>query len=369
MYFSDRPKLERQNFFDRDEELDKLVHSLKQGAALTVVKGLRRLGKSSLMLVGLAQSGLPHVLIDCRRLEETAYPSRRALVELLEESVNDFVKEHRGFWPALKEHLKRVKGVGVGELSVTFSWGGEKPISVVGLFDALDKFATGRGIKVVVAIDEAQQLKKVANFNIAKLLAHIYDYKRGIQLLLTGSQVGLLDDLLGVEDPSSPLYGRARSEISLGRFSEEQSRGFLEKGFKQTNLKFDRPVVEYAIEKLDGVVGWLSNFGWQCHLEKKTSKGLVDRLLKEAAKLTLKEFENFLLRRSSAARYRIVMKRVAREPLRWARIKAHLEGEVGTKVYDANLANLLNELVKAGFLEREDDFYKIADPVLMHALS
>lgn len=369
MYFSDRPKVKRENLYNRDEELNKLVHSLKEGSALTVIKGLRRLGKSSLMFIGLSKSGLPHLLIDCRQFEEVTYSSRRALVEALEGSVNNFIKEHGGLWPTLKEYMKKVKGVGVGKFSVTFSWGGERPLSIVGLFDTLNKFAIDRGIGVVVAIDEAQQLKKIANFNVARLLAHIYDYKGGIQLLLTGSQVGLLDDLLGVEDPSSPLYGRARSEISLDRFSAEQSREFLTEGFRQAKIRVDRETIEYAVEKLDGIVGWLSNFGWQCYLEKKASKGLIDRLLREAAGLALKEFENFLLRRPAAVRYRVMMRRVAREPVRWAQIKAHLEGETGTRIHDANLANLLGGLLKAGFLKREDDFYSVADPVLAYALS
>lgn len=369
MFFSDRPKVRREDLYDRDEEFDKLISSLKQGAALTVLKGLRRLGKSSLMLVGLAKSKLPYMLIDCRRLEEAAYSSRRTLVELLEESVNDFIRKQRGIWPTLREYLKKVRGIGIGEFSITFAWGGEKPLSIVGLFDTLNEFAIDRGIKIVVAIDEAQQLRKIANFNMAKLLAHIYDYKEGIQLLLTGSQVGLLDDIIGVDDPSSPLYGRARSEVNLGRFSAAQSRKFLEEGFKQVGIKLDREVIEYAVEKLDGIVGWLSNFGWRCYLEKRSTKEFVDQLLKEAGGLALKEFENFLLRRPAAPRYRSIMKRIAVGPIRWTQIKNYLEDEMGTRIHDANLANLLDELVNAGFLECENNLYSITDPVLRYALS
>ena len=369
MYFGDRPKVRREDFYDRDEELRKLVDSLRKGTALTVIKGLRRLGKSSLMLIGLSSSGSPYMLIDCRQFEEVAYSSRRALIEVLEESVNNFIRAHGGLWSTLKEYLKKVRGVKVGEFSVVFSWTTEKPLSMTGLFDTLNRFAVDRGIKVLIAIDEAQQLKKIANFNFSKLFAHIYDYKGNLQLLLTGSQVGLLDDLLGVEDPSSPLYGRARSEISLGRFSVEQSREFLEKGFGQCKMKVESKTIEHAVEKLDGIVGWLSNFGWQCYLEGRISKDLIDKLMGEAAGLASKEFENFLKKRSATDRYRAIMKRIAREPARWTQIKVHLEGETGVKIYDANLANLLDELLKADFLESENGFYKIADPVLIHALS
>jgi AAA+ ATPase superfamily predicted ATPase len=368
LYFGDRPKVRGEDFYDREDELRKLVDSLRKGSALTVVKGLRRLGKSSLMLIGLSKLGSPHLLIDCRQFEEVAHLPRRALIGALEESVNSFIREHRSLWSALKEHLSRVRGVKVGDFSVTFSWSTQRALSLTGLFDTLNRFAEDRGIKVVVAVDEAQQLRKLANFDFSGLLAHIYDYDGNLQLLLTGSQVGLLDDLLGVDDPSSPLYGRARSEILLGRFSVEQSAEFLREGFKQCRMRVSDETIEYAVEKLDGIVGWLSNFGWQCYLKGEASKGLVDELMKEAAGLALREFENFLKRRPASERYLTIMKRVAREPARWAGIKAHLESESGARIYDANLAGLLGELLKAGFLEVKDGVYEVADPVLRYAL-
>ncbi|TDA32544.1 MAG: ATP-binding protein, partial [Hadesarchaea archaeon] len=73
MYFGDRPKVRTEDFYDREDELRKLVDSLRKGSALTVVKGLRRLGKSSLMLIGLSKLGSPHLLIDCRQFEEGAH--------------------------------------------------------------------------------------------------------------------------------------------------------------------------------------------------------------------------------------------------------------------------------------------------------
>jgi hypothetical protein len=62
-----------------------------------------------------------------------------------------------------------------------------------------------------------------------------------------------------------------------------------------------------------------------------------------------------------AARHRVMMKRVTREPARWAGIKAHLEGETGAGIHDANLTNLLGELLKAGFLRRGGDLYSVAE--------
>ena len=63
------------------------------------------------------------------------------------------------------------------------------------------------------------------------------------------------------------------------------------------------------------------------------------------------------------------MKSAAREPARWAGIRAHLRGETGAGIHGASPADLPGELLKAGFLKREGDLYSVADPVLAYALS
>ncbi len=48
MLFDRRPKLSRNDFYDREEELRLLVRGVESGEGLIVVYGLRRLGKTSL---------------------------------------------------------------------------------------------------------------------------------------------------------------------------------------------------------------------------------------------------------------------------------------------------------------------------------
>lgn len=62
-----------------------------------------------------------------------------------------------------------------------------------------------------------------------------------------------------------------------------------------------------------------------------------------------------------------MMKRVAREPARWAGIRAHLEGETGAGIHDASPANLPGELLRAGTLGRGGDLYSVAERGLPQA--
>nr|WP_240922724.1 ATP-binding protein [Thermococcus sp. Bubb.Bath] len=94
----------------------------------------------------------------------------------------------------------------------------------------------------------------------AGIITHLYDYSE-LRIVVTSSEVGLLHDYLGVNDPNAPLYGRYFHEIKLNRFTPEQSGEVLIKGFKQVGISPPEGIIENAVSKLDGIVGWLGILG------------------------------------------------------------------------------------------------------------
>jgi hypothetical protein len=50
---------------------------------------------------------------------------------------------------------------------------------------------------MIIAFDEGHELKKAAGVDVAKPIAHVYDYCRSITVVLTGSAVGPLYDHVG----------------------------------------------------------------------------------------------------------------------------------------------------------------------------
>ncbi len=67
MIFDITPKQDRKDFFDREEEIEKLKE-LK--TPIILVLGLRRTGKSSLIRISLNELNLPYIYIDLRMFEE-----------------------------------------------------------------------------------------------------------------------------------------------------------------------------------------------------------------------------------------------------------------------------------------------------------
>ena len=73
-------------------------------------------------------------------------------------------------------------------------------------------------------------------------MAYAYDSLRYVNFVLTGSQVGLLYNFLGLNDPNAPLFGRAYMEVKTRRLSPDEAYEFL-KGIVRLMLS---PVMTYS---------------------------------------------------------------------------------------------------------------------------
>lgn len=357
MYFDIRPKTKREDLYDREDELKEFEHSVSSKNPLTVITGIRRLGKTSLMMVGLNELEAPYVLVDFRGVNPN---SRMDVYKRIEGGINEFFRVHREIWRALKDNLKNLSGVSLMGFGISLSWGNTRA-DLLSLFRELEKY------EVVLAFDEVQYLRGPVGSEFAGIIAHLYDYS-DLRIVMTGSEVGLLHDYLGVNDPKAPLYGRYFHEIQLKRFTPEGSRDFLIKGFEQAGVSPPVGIIDEAVAKLDGIVGWLVYFGRKA-IEVGFHEGLVDEVAEEAKALALQEFREFLEKRSPAQkRYTEIMKAVASGKQRWEEIKEHLERVEGKSISDSVLSRLLKGLVDSSFLEKVSEgrnvYYRIPDPVL-----
>ncbi len=357
MYFDPRPKQNKKDLFDREKELSKFEESIQQ-SPLTVITGIRRLGKTSLILVGL--SNKPSVIIDLRGVAQ----SREGLYRRIEFGLNEFFKQHSNIWKKIKEQLNRITGVQAMGFGVSVSWGAKKA-DLVQLLKTLEDF------EVILAFDEVQYLRGPVGKELAEVLAHLYDHSK-LKMVVTGSEVGLLYDFLGIEKPEAPLYGRHFREVKLSRFNKSLSREFLEKGFEQIGLTVEQELISHACDQLGGIIGWLVNFGLRCQ-EKGPSSNIVSEVLEDASKLLRAEFNKFLEKHKPGdKRIREVARAIAKGENTWTRIKAYVEAREKATIQDTPLNRAINALLKASYIEKIVDgrniHYELADPVLAHAL-
>jgi AAA+ ATPase superfamily predicted ATPase len=359
------PKRCRRDFYDFEHELEQL-HRLYLSSRVVAVLGPRRVGKTSLILTFLNEWSVPNVFVDCRRVSLSSYgASFRGFAEELSRALNAFISSHRGVAGKLLEHLRGVRGVEI-DLSMakaSLRWSRRDRVDVVSLLERLNDFAREEGLRVALVLDELQELQPI-NVDFAKLIAYAYDHLANVVVILSGSQVGLLYDMLKVDDPASPLFGRAVAEIRMGRLSRGEAVDLLSRGFAEAGVEVGGDVIEKAVDVLDGVVGWLTYFGWSYSYKVKD----LEEVLNAAAMQEAEEMRRFLAKSRSEKRYRAILKTVAEGKNRWSEIKRSLELLEGIEIDDKNFNELLTRLIKAGFLEKVDEMYKAPDAITARAI-
>jgi len=351
MLFSTEPKHSLNDLFDREEEIKKLRNSLNERMILLL--GLRRIGKSSLVLSTLNSTDANFIFVDVRKVFDDV--SKKVQAEKLYEEM----------YLSLLKLSKRER---VKDILLRFGLSLEYPVKIKfsidetrsninKIFEALNELG-----KAVVVFDEAQYLR-YSTIGLRPLLSHCYDYMRGITLVFTGSEVGLLHDFLGIDDPNSELYGRYYTSIELKPFDRDKSKKFLRRGFDELQVKVDELTLERAVSELDGIIGWLVYFG-KLYLEK--GNDALEEVKSLGAKMVKRELDEAF---SRSPYYVFIMKAIATlGRARWKNVLNYVVAQVGKKVTNATISRDLRNLMKMGFVEKEGNEYRIADPIVKYAV-
>ncbi len=351
MYFTDKPIEDEEDFYDREQELRQLKeYSLKY--SLTLVLGFRRTGKTSLIKVGL--KGLKTIYIDMRKFEDKTTITYSNFLRELEKEIN----RKRGRWRNLMDYLKALKGVKVGELGIEFSLGRERP-NLGDILDALNEWAYNEGEKILLVIDEVQELIKMRGYNLLPVFAYSYDNLRNISFVFAGSRIGMVYRYLKTDEEDSPLFGRFMAKVELKPFNEDQSVDFLNRGFKQYGIEIPEDRLREVARRLGGIPGWLALYGLESINARKDA---LNEVIEKAFKLVSKEFCSFVRERGTK-RYVELIKGLKLTG-RWSELKRYLEIKEGNRITDAEITKLLTNLVDAGFVEKFNDEYRIVDPIL-----
>ncbi len=348
MLFDLRPKQRREDIFDRKKEFGELERSVKT-YPMTLLLGIRRVGKSSILRAYLNEN--PGILIDCRELyAESGHITKEDLIRELQSKGNLLQRILSKFKVSLDLKFLKLK---------------PKEASLREIFRELNEIGEKTG-GFIIAFDEAQYLRFYGSRGGKELLAlfaHAYDSLPNLRIILTGSEVGLLHDFLGIGDYNSPLYGRAAGEVYIEPFEPEVSREFLKEGFREASIDVPEEVIDRAVGTLDGIPGWLVLFGVE-YLGSRDFEKAIGRTLETARGLILGELRE-LERRTS--RYVEILRAIALGYNRWSILRDYLEVK-GVRTPEPRLYELLKNLRKMGWITEKNGTYQLTDPLTKIAL-
>ncbi|AFH42166.1 AAA family ATPase [Fervidicoccus fontis] len=346
MLFDPRPKVNKKDLYDFEKEFEFLKKNI--GEPLLVVSGLRRTGKTSLILSTLNDSDIPYVFFDMRSMPN----SRRDLYHLLSEGLTDFltrISNKEKFYKSLTKMLKLIRGISVDGFEVSLSWGKDRA-SLVEILRALDESCVEHGIKAVIVFDELQRVTGKLSVELANAIAYSYDHLRNLSFIVSGSEMGVLYRFF--DEPNAPLYGRAYLEVKTRRLDKEKSIDFLKRGFEESKIRVNDEELEAAVDKLDGIIGWLTYYGYSRTMQNRD----FESIWREAVTMARQELENFLKNRVSAERYRAVLKFLANGEREWKELKKKMEDLEGRVLSERVLYDILITLRKYSIIDDQNNF-------------
>jgi len=335
MLFDLRPKSSRKDLFNREGELEFLDDAVERGDSLILVLGIRRIGKTSLLKSFL--ENWTGVYIDMRGVLRIA-----DLYERISEGLSFGIRR-------LKRYLESIRGVRVLGLEVEVKWKGRDSISLLGLLEELNRY----GERIVVIFDEVQWIRPPILMEVKSSIAYAYDNLENISIILSGSEIGLLRNFVGVDNSNSPLYGRYFLELMVERFSKDLSIEFLKKGFNELNVNVDGSVIEEAVDLFDGIVGWLVFFGRSYIDEVRNLNKILDIVIQ----LALNEINKL------NKRERLVLKAIAEGAKSWSSVRRYAEEKMGVTIPKSSLTRTIKKLEKLSIVKN----YEFLDPIYERA--
>ena len=347
--FDLNPKESPKELFGREKELEELVHLIKAKRWVAVL-GPRMVGKTSLLKVAGTQ--LEKAKIKVVYVNLWGAKGTNGLLIALARGLND----EKSILQKIKDVAQRIEGVSVGTGGISMSIS-ERPMATV--WDLLEAIGNQAG-NCVIELDEVQELAAISG-RLLKLLANIFNTHPNIVFIFTGSMFGLMKTLLE-PGPSSPLYGRSPAKLYLQPFTKELATKFLKKGFEEHNLTIKDEIVNEAVERLDGIPGWLTLYGNNITIRKLPHQKALEETISEGTKIVKDELEHFLEGRNKQA-YLAALKATA-TPARWTEIKGAVEIAKASTANDATIYRIIENLKAAMLIEEKENVYRIDDPML-----
>jgi AAA+ ATPase superfamily predicted ATPase len=280
-------------------------------------------------------------------------------------SSNDFLKALVKALSEDKSIIQKIKGIkiegvsfGSSGINLTVS---KKPMTTIwDLFDALGR----QEANYVIELDEVQELVNVSG-RLLRILANLFNTHSNVVFVFTGSMFGVLKTLLEPQS-SSPLYGRSPARLYVRPFEPERAKEFLRKGFQQFNTTASEAVIANAVERLNGIPGWLTLYGNKTCVQRLSDEQALEETTEEAYRIVNEELEHFLLNRDRTA-YLAALKAAALFSS-WTAIKNAVSLAKGSLVNDAIVYRIIENLKAGMLIQEEKGRYRVGDPMLRSLL-
>jgi len=267
-------------FCDRQKELKELLDNSLSGADTTLI-AQRRIGKTGLILrlfdeIRTEKFSIVPIYADIfatRSLDDFIKTLSEAIMTAIPEK-SSIGKRFSKFIKALRPMITYDPLTAAPQILLTLQTEEEKKQTLKGLLTFLDN----QDEKILLAIDEFQQIREYPEKNVEALLRSIIQKLNNVTFLYCGSKRHMMLDIFS--DERNPFY-RSTEFLTLQKLDSDVYSDFIEGHFSKAGIEIERETIDYILEWTRGHTYFTQRL---CHTVFNMAKRKVDLgLVKEAA--------------------------------------------------------------------------------------
>ncbi len=257
--------VEEPYFFDRENELKRVIETLKGGNNV-VLYAPRRYGKTSLVIKAMRE--LENDGYQCIYLDFMTVYSRESFIETYSKAIlsgqshwkkglkifSDFVK---GLKPSLSFDAH-----GNPEFSIDFLESKISDLTLESVIDLPEKLAD-RQHPVIIIMDEFQDIQKLNGENFEDLLRSKIQHHKHSNYLFLGSKTHLLNDMFS--NKNRPFYNSAMT-MNIGPLPYQETVEYLIGHFSDSDIKLNEADAAHLIDTAENIpyyIQFLASVIWQ----------------------------------------------------------------------------------------------------------
>lgn len=234
-------------FCDREEELQLMLRNCINGTDMTLISQ-RRVGKTGLVLRLFDE--LRDVRPDIHTIYFDIFASRNIddFIKLMAEatmkrfpSKTSVGEKLLTFIKSLRPQLSFDTITGEPQLQIAYQTAHEKEFTLKGLFEFLDR----QNEKIVIAIDEFQQIRDYPEQNMEALLRTYIQQTHNLCFIFCGSKKHMMADIFANE--KKPFYN-STTFVSLDKISKESYSTFIRRLFNERQRSITDEALQFILD-------------------------------------------------------------------------------------------------------------------------
>ena len=275
---------EKESFIDRVEDRKELKNFLRHGINVILVSP-RRWGKSSLVRTSMEElmqeeSKTKVCFMDASKIHtEEEFHNKFASIVIqgvsstLEQKLSDLVKFINRFTPSITIASDPMNSV---EVNLKVNPVKESPENILQL---PERIAEAKGIKIIVCIDEFQQLANLPKWkNLEAMLRAEWQLQHHTTYCLYGSKMHMMKDIFNKANSPFFKFGQL---MNLKRIAKEYWIPYIISNFKKTGKTISESQAECLCERVKYNSWYVQQycfFLWS-HTDKEVTQELLDNQL------------------------------------------------------------------------------------------